>query len=73
MDCNSPRIRCLRCLKIRKMTPQRAKLAMTAAMITPAAVAGCEKNLEICKGYSVTRIVATYGGLPPDDDSLSGV
>ncbi len=73
MDCNSLRFRCLQCLMIRAMTPQRAKLAMTAAIITPAAVAGCEKSLEICKVYSVTRIVATYGGLRPDGDSLSEV
>ena len=51
MDCNSPRFcTCLRCLMIRKMTPQRAKNAMTAAIMTPATVAGCEKSLEICKG-----------------------
>ena len=57
---------------IRMQTPQRAKIAMTTAIMIPATVAGC-KNLEICKEYSVTRIVATYGGLGPGGDSLPGL
>jgi len=49
MDCNSPCFRfCLRCLRIRMMTPQRARAATIAAIMTPAAAAGCEKNLERC-------------------------